>query len=60
MGRDSRSRSLRTAYMAKAMHRRIGGSLYMPVDQKTTCGKNAMKRAAHRAAARSKSLAAIA
>ena len=46
--------------MAKAMHRRIGGSLYMPVDQKTTCGKNAMKRAAHRAAARSKSLAAIA
>ena len=38
------------------MQSRIAGSLYMPVDQKTICGKNAMKIAAQRAADRSNSL----
>ncbi len=42
------------------MQRRIAGSLYMPVDQKTICGKKAMNNAAQRATARSKSRAAIA
>ena len=46
--------------MQRAMQRRIVGSLYMPADQNTICGKNAMNSAAHRATGRPKSRAAIA
>jgi hypothetical protein len=46
--------------METAMHSRTAGSLYIPVDQNTICGNKAMKSAAHRATARSKSRAAIA
>ena len=42
------------------MQRRIAGSLYMPADQNTICGKKAMKSAAHRATAGPNSRAAIA
>ena len=45
MAGETASRSRTTAYMDTAMQRSIAGSLYMPADQKTMPGKNAMRTA---------------